>query len=55
MPHSLYTYLPLASTPWEDISVEFVLRLRCTPRDFTSIFVVIDHFSKMIHFFPTAK
>ena len=50
-------YLPLSvpDSPWQEVSLDFILGLPRTRRQLDAILVVIDQFSKMAHFMACSK
>ena len=44
--------LPIPSRKWEDISMDFILRLLNTSQRHDSIWVIVDRLTKTAHFIP---
>ena len=50
-----YTPLPILNCLWQDVSLDFILRLPKAQKRHDSILVVVDRFSRMAHFIQYSK
>jgi hypothetical protein len=46
--------LSIPEWKWEGISVDFIVGLSCTSRKYHSVWVIVDHLTKIAHFIPVA-
>jgi Integrase zinc binding domain len=53
-PYGLLSPLPVPERPWDSVSMDFITDLPKTPKGNDSILVMVDRFSKMVHFAPCA-
>jgi hypothetical protein len=51
-PGGLLQPLSIPEWKWDDISMDFIMRLPMTARKFDSIWVIVDRLSKFAHFIP---
>jgi hypothetical protein len=51
-PGGLLQLLSIPGWKWDDISMDFIVRLPMTARKFDSIWVIVDRLSKSAHFIP---
>lgn len=53
-PFGLLQPLPIPKQPWSSISMDFITDLPISG-SYNSIFVIVDRFTKMVHFIPCTK
>ena len=46
--------LPIATEAWKSVSMDFIFGLPADDQDRTGVLVLVDRFSKMVHFAPVA-
>ena len=46
--------LPIATEAWKSASMDFIFGLPAGDQDHTGVLVLVDRFSKMVHFAPVA-
>jgi hypothetical protein len=51
-PAGLLQPLKIPQWKWEEISMDFIVRLPTTQSGYDSIWVIVDHFSNVAHFMP---
>jgi hypothetical protein len=51
-PAELLQPLKIPEWKWEEIGMDFIVRLRCTQAGYDSIWVLVDHLTKVAHFIP---
>jgi hypothetical protein len=51
-PTGLLQPLKIPQWKWEEVSMDFIIGLPTTQSGYDSIWVIIDHFSKVAHFIP---
>jgi hypothetical protein len=52
IPAGLLQPLKIPQWKWEEISMDFIVRLPTTQSGYDSIWVIVDRFSKVAHFIP---
>lgn len=52
-PAGLLQPLPIPDSPWESVSMDFIVQLPKTTRGFDAIVVFVDRLTKMVHIAPT--
>ena len=51
-PEGLLQPLKVSKWKWEEIGMDFIVRLPCTRDGYDSIWVIVDRLTKVAHFIP---